>query len=116
MTFVVLFGEAPPNSLQPQTRVISKISAPPRPHGSLPLLSVPLRIDPWTQPPGDVSIFLWYLWSGGFLKESNTDTVLESVGLTSLAGPTADASQILSPLIFQVSEARMTNESGPSET
>ena len=51
---------------------------------------------------------------------SNTDTLLESIGLASLFEPTEDATQILTKIvqssIFQVSEARMTLESGQSVT
>ena len=50
---------------------------------------------------------------------SNTDTLLESIGLA-LFEPTEDATQILTKIvqssIFQVSEAWMTLESGQSVT
>lgn len=50
----------------------------------------------------------------------NTDTLLESIGLTSLCEPTEDATQIHTKIvqssIFQVSQAQMTLASGQSVT
>lgn len=70
MTFLGLSGEAPPNSLQLHTRVISKTSVTLRPqvHFLFPVFHS--RNDPWTQPPGNVSSFLCYLRRVGFLNES----------------------------------------------
>lgn len=42
--------------------------------------------------------FLWYLWSVRFLSGSNIVKLLQSAGLTSLAGPMADAIHILTKI------------------